>query len=194
MYNGFYNPMLNAQQRLNQMEQQYPQFANNNPMFQNPQPMQNQMQPISNILKGRAVTSIDEAKAAMIDLDGSVFVFPDIANKKIYTKQINLDGTASLNVYGLEEPIINSQPKVENISMVTKEEFDNVVTQLTNHIKILEQKLNSEVINNVQSYANNDVSNAKPVNEQPFIQEGKKWTTKEIFEEVKDVIKQLTKK
>lgn len=76
MYNGFYNPMLNAQQRLNQMEQQYPQFANNNPMFQNPQPMQNQMQPISNILKGRAVTSIDEAKAAMIDLDGSVFVFP----------------------------------------------------------------------------------------------------------------------
>ncbi len=171
MYNGFYNPMLNAQQRLNQMEQQYPQFANNNPMFQNPQPMQNQMQPISNILKGRAVTSIDEAKAAMIDLDGSVFVFPDIANKKIYTKQINLDGTASLNVYGLEEPIINSQPKVENISMVTKEEFDNVVTQLTNHIKVLEQKLNSEVINNVQSYADNDVPNAKSVNEQSFVQE-----------------------
>lgn len=178
MYNGFYNPMLNAQQRLNQMEQQYPQFANNNPIFQNPQPMQNQMQPISNILKGRAVTSIDEAKAAMIDLDGSVFVFPDIANKKIYTKQINLDGTASLNVYGLEEPVINSQPKIENISMVTKEEFDNVVTQLTNHIKVLEQKLNSEVINNVQSYADNDVSNAKSVNEQSFVQESSrngKW-------------------
>lgn len=172
MYNGFYNPMLNAQQRLNQMEQQYPQFANNNPMFQNPQPMQSQMQPMNNILKGRAVTSIDEAKAAMIDLDGSVFVFPDIANKKIYTKQINLDGTASLNVYSLEEPVINNQLKTENIPMVTKEEFDNVVTQLTNHIKILEQKLNSEVINNVQSYANNDVPNAKPVNEQPFVQEG----------------------
>lgn len=51
MYNGFYNPMLNAQQRLNQMEQQYPQFANNNLMYQNPQPMQSQIQPMNNILK-----------------------------------------------------------------------------------------------------------------------------------------------
>ena len=35
----------------------------------------------------------------MIDLDGSVSIFPDITNKAIYTKQINLDGTASINVY-----------------------------------------------------------------------------------------------
>lgn len=178
MFNGFYNPMLNAQQRLNQMEQQYPQFANGNQIFQNPQMMQSQVQPMNNILKGRAVTSIDEAKAAMIDLDGSVFVFPDMANKKIYTKQINLDGTASLNVYSLDEPVVNNVSKTEEQSVVTKEEFDNTISQLTNYIKTLENKLNSEVMNNVQSYANNDVSNAKSVNEQSFVQESSrngKW-------------------
>jgi hypothetical protein len=37
-------------------------------------------------LKGRPVTSIDEARAASIDFDGSVFYFPDVANKCIYTK------------------------------------------------------------------------------------------------------------
>ena len=49
-------------------------------------------------LKGRLVSSIDEARAAQIDFDGSLFIFPDIANKKIYTKQINLNGVAELNV------------------------------------------------------------------------------------------------
>jgi len=45
---------------------------------------------------------------AMIDFDGSVFYFPDMANKRIYTKQINADGTASLYVYQMTE-----LPKVE---------------------------------------------------------------------------------
>jgi hypothetical protein len=44
-------------------------------------------------LKGRLVSSFEEARAAQVDLDGSLFVFPDIGNKKIYTKKINLDGT-----------------------------------------------------------------------------------------------------
>ena len=38
-----------------------------------------------------------------IDFDGSTFFFPDLANKRIYTKQINIDGTASLNMYELKE-------------------------------------------------------------------------------------------
>ena len=50
-------------------------------------------------LKGRPVSSLEEARAAAIDFDGSVFFFPDLANKRIYTKQINLDGTASMNMY-----------------------------------------------------------------------------------------------
>ena len=39
-------------------------------------------------LKGRPVSSLEEARASSIDFDGSVFLFPDMANKKIYTKQI----------------------------------------------------------------------------------------------------------
>ena len=52
-------------------------------------------------LKGRPVTSLEEVRAATIDFDGSIFFFPDLANKKIYTKQINMDGTMTLNVYEL---------------------------------------------------------------------------------------------
>ena len=37
--------------------------------------------------------------AFQIDLDGSLWVFPNIANGKIYTKQINNDGTASFGTY-----------------------------------------------------------------------------------------------
>jgi hypothetical protein len=40
---------------------------------------------------------------SIIDFDGSVFYFPDLANGKIYTKQINIDGTATTNVYTLTE-------------------------------------------------------------------------------------------
>lgn len=47
-------------------------------------------------IKGRPVSSIEEARAISIDFDGSVFYFPDLANRRIYTKQINMDGTASL--------------------------------------------------------------------------------------------------
>jgi hypothetical protein len=54
-------------------------------------------------LKGRPVASIEEARASIIDFDGSIFYFPDLANKRIYTKQINMDGTALLCLYELRE-------------------------------------------------------------------------------------------
>lgn len=56
---------------------------------------------MQNFIKGRPVVSIDEARASQIDLDGSLYVFPDLGNKKIYTKQINIDGTATFNVFEL---------------------------------------------------------------------------------------------
>lgn len=77
-------------------------------------------------LKGRPVSSIDEARASSIDFDGSVFYFPDLANKRIYTKQINVDGTASLLMYELKET------PVEQPIFVTREEFENTITQLKN--------------------------------------------------------------
>lgn len=75
-----------------------------------------------NYLKCRPVSSIEEARAAQIDLDGSLFVFPDIANQKIYTKQINPDGTAALNIYSLTKDMPTAEPQY-----VTREELENTL-------------------------------------------------------------------
>lgn len=77
------------------------------------------------LLKGRPVSSIEEARASSIDFDGSIFFFPDVANKKIYTKQINMDGTMSLNLYELKEI-----PIAENIGYVTRDEFEKTINEL----------------------------------------------------------------
>ena len=85
------------------------------PTFVMPQP---------NFIKGRPVVSIDEARASQIDLDGSLYVFPDLGNKKIYTKQINMDGTASFNVFELAEPQESARQPV----YVTKDELDEILS------------------------------------------------------------------
>ena len=85
-------------------------------------------------LKGRLVSSLEEARATSIDFDGSVFYFPDLANKRIYTKQINIDGTATLCMYELRDlPIEKKEssvlvPSVEKF--VTREEFERVLAEL----------------------------------------------------------------
>ena len=83
-------------------------------------------------LKGRPVASFEEARASMIDFDGSVFYFPDSANKRIYTKQINMDGTALISVYELKEiPIQQEQtPDIDLNNFVTKDELNQAITQL----------------------------------------------------------------
>lgn len=92
-------------------------------------PLQNQPA----VLKGRPVVSIEEARAAQIDLDGTLHVFTDIGNQKIYTKQLNIDGTATLNVYELvEEPVVPMQN-----DYVTKEEFERAVEILKAQISQL---------------------------------------------------------
>ena len=85
---------------------------------------------MQNFIKGRPVVSIDEARASQIDLDGSLYVFPDIGNKKIYTKQINLDGTASFNVFSLDDTPISSPPVTQSVSYVTRSELDKIIADL----------------------------------------------------------------
>ena len=83
-------------------------------------------------LKGRPVSSIEEARAQTIDFDGSIFFFPDLANKRIYTKQINLDGTATLNMYELKDVPV-AQP-IPEINYVTREEFETALRELKDSI------------------------------------------------------------
>lgn len=87
-------------------------------------------------LKGRPVSSFEEARVAQIDLDGSISIFPDLGNKKIYTKRINADGTAALQTYSLDE-----QPAEALPDYATKDE----VAELKQTLEALIAKLNTAV-------------------------------------------------
>lgn len=111
--------------------QQTQQITQQQPMYQVPNYLR--QAPPQVTLKGRLVSSLEEARATSIDFDGSVFYFPDLANKRIYTKQINMDGTASLYVYELREMPVEEEksslvPSVEKF--VTREEFERVLAEL----------------------------------------------------------------
>lgn len=100
-------------------QQQYP-IGNNRPIYgttATPVIQNNTTQRI------RPVASLEEVRAMNIDFDGSVFYFPDYANRRIYTKQINMDGTASINMYELKEIPNSSQP-------ITREEFNTTLTSI----------------------------------------------------------------
>lgn len=107
----------------NQNYNYYPQQQPINQYMRQPQQ--------SALLKGRMVSSIEEARASLIDFDGSIFYFPDLANKRIYTKQINIDGTATLNMYELR-PIQIQQETTQGVAadFVTREEFQQAIDQL----------------------------------------------------------------
>ena len=103
----------------------YQQSYNN--YYPNAYSMQQQQTRLNQpLLKGRPVSSIDEVKAASVDFDGSIFYFPDLANNRIYSKQINLDGTSTILMYELKE-IPKDNPTSQ---FVTREEFETVINQL----------------------------------------------------------------
>lgn len=125
---GYYSPI---QQPMNQ--QTIPNYT---------QPNYLRTAQSQNGLKGRLVSSLEEARATSIDFDGSIFYFPDLANKRIYTKQINMDGTATLNVYELKEtPIMNENSQMQQSmnNFITRDEFEQVIGQI-------QQKLSKEVV------------------------------------------------
>lgn len=92
----------------------------------------------------RPVSSIEEVRAYPIDFDGSTFYFADIANKKIYTKQINLDGTVSINLYELQE--FSKADQSADLSFVTKQEFEDTVNKIRIAFESLLNKPKEEVV------------------------------------------------
>lgn len=85
-------------------------------------------------LKGRPVSSLDEVRASAVDFDGTISYFPDLANQKIYTKQINPDGSALLQMYELKE-LPQTQPTADYI---TRDEFNSMVEELRKTLNQLE--------------------------------------------------------
>lgn len=147
------NPaMQTAQQRLQIMEAQYPQFSN--PGMGYPQPGNYPANPqqtasAAPILKGRPVSNEEEANAAMIDFDGSLFVFPDKAHGKIYTKQLGLDGNIIFLKYSLESgdqpgnvqnaisAVVSSQDMSE---YVKKDDLNQKLAEIHQRFNGLEQR------------------------------------------------------
>lgn len=110
----------------------YPNYNYYPPRQQQQMQPQQPQQQIPPFLKGRPVSSLEEVRAIPIDFDGSIFYFPDIANRRIYTKQINLDGTALINMYEFK-PIPVAQEPISNAntdSFITREEFDETMSKI----------------------------------------------------------------
>ena len=87
----------------------------------------------SAVLKGRPVSSFEEARVAQIDLDGSVSIFPDLGNKRIYTKRINVDGTAAISTYTLDEQPIETTPS-DYVSKAEFAELKQILDELSTKI------------------------------------------------------------
>lgn len=151
-YNGYggsqYQQQI-AQNRLNQIEsQQYGQ-----PMYQNNYNLQPAVQITQQqSIKGRPVSSFDEAQATSIDWDGSIFVFTDVAHNKIYTKQIMLDGTAELKTYILDEN--NSLQNGDNDD-VRKNELEKKIKDLQDEIDKIKNGIKNKVVK-YNEYDGND--------------------------------------
>ena len=118
---GQYNALAPYQQQLANMQQQYTQY-------QAPQ-MQQAAQPSYSGIKGKPVTGEEEAKNTIIDMDGSVFVFPDIQNGKVYTKQMNPETFASIfRVYKLDDATqsIPTPSQIDMTQFAKQEEVENI--------------------------------------------------------------------
>ena len=148
---NYNNPNIGAP--MNYMSQQAPiqfPYGNNNMLLSNT-PYENYMgrmngsqNLLSNqFLKCRPVSSKDEARAYQIDLDGSLWVFTDVGNEKIYTKQVNNDGTATFKTYTFTE----DENPYTSTEYVTKEEFNRVIQTL----KAATQSVNTQDLASVKN-------------------------------------------
>lgn len=152
MYNNQYyypvNPYYPQQQRLNQLEQQYPQYANSNNFMPNMQPnmqsnmtnnVQNQMPvqpPPTNMLQGKVVDSIEVAKAIDTPLDGSITYFPKTDGTAIYAKQLKEDGKSKWTIYEAvsDDGIAHQEPKFAGVQ---KEDIEKIYNDISDVKKSL---------------------------------------------------------
>ena len=108
----------------------------------------------------RPVSSLEEVRARVIDFDGSVFYFPDSANKRIYTKQINLDGTALLQMYVMQDIPVTPPPEQLAAAYVSKEEFQQTITLLLEEMNKMKGEPNGQSESNNGTDAEPDVKSS----------------------------------
>lgn len=126
MYNQYTGYMPNRYQMPQQQQMQMmPQQAMQQQFQQMPQ---QQMMG----LKGRFVSSLDEVKASVVDMDGSETYFPHPASNSIYTKCIDMQGNSVIKHYILDDV---KDSKLDPVN----EELD----KLKKRVSDLEEMLNS---------------------------------------------------
>jgi hypothetical protein len=114
---SYYNPMLSPQQRLAQMEAQYPQFS----------------QQIG--FKVIPVANIEEANASQVDLNGNPVFFYNKGKNEIYLKQFNIQtGLADFYTFSKME-MVNGN--MEAPTPITKEDFKQINEKLDGLYSIL---------------------------------------------------------
>lgn len=154
MYVNPYAPVNPAmlgitQQRLNNYQAQMPQI----PAYQQqqfvPQP------PMPLMMKGRTVASLDEVKAAQIDLDGSLTYFPCPADNCIYAKAIDMNGMPVIQTYKLS---------FEKEAVPKRYADAEVVEALQQKVTSMERYLKGEVPNANESVHND--ANIQPASQQ----------------------------
>ena len=102
-----YNPYRQAYNPYPQIQANYPQT------FPQRYPQQQIQMPVNNIVKGRVVTGIEEARAAQVDLDGTPSYFPSLGEGKIYVKYIGMDGLPVFQTFIVEQ----QKPQMPGISL-----------------------------------------------------------------------------
>ena len=138
-----YNPMMTAQQRINNYEPQYPQYTQ--------QPQQSKMQ--FNVIP---VSNIDEANAYIVDISGTPMFFYNAKENQVYMKRTNMEtGEAIFATFSKMEAV---KKDVKGISQTT---YENDIKTLNEKIDGLYQILNGSVTNSNQLKTKKAVKDAE---------------------------------
>lgn len=149
-YQNGYNPMLSPQQRLMQMEQQYPQFAQQNQFIQQPI-QQNQPQGIV----GKIVNDFSELTANDVPMNGSAAFFPKADGSELQVRSWTANGTIQTVVY---KPVLDqNQSEGTNVPQMDFNALNEDVRALREDIKgvreIIEKSMNAPVQKQTSSRA-----------------------------------------
>lgn len=174
-----YNPYINGQypynytdinkiDRLNYLQSTNPQLANNYPNYNQSINNMNQINGIQPIVafECKPVTSIDEAKASTVRLDGNPSYMVDVNAKSIYEKKLDMStGAANFKIYKLLEDSDNAsqtnQAQALNYdNIVSKEDF----AELDRKFSVLSQKQDDILLNLKNLIMNGDDTDANKSN------------------------------
>lgn len=133
-YMPLYNPNLTPQQRLAQMEQQYPQFT---PQVQN----------TNNGINVMPVSSVDEARAFIVDIQGTPTFFYNSAKGEVYLKQTNKQtGSADFKIFALTQEPLRPVEQPTN-SKLYEDKLNAIQSRIDGLYEILAPKSKKEVKN-----------------------------------------------